>query len=86
MCRQLHIVLCIAQVAEHGQAEIGDVVGELIGGAGADVDPHAEHADIMLVRLGGKALQEILRRQDIEHRGLQRYYHFVGDAQHLLQL
>ncbi len=47
---QVDVVLRVAQVAQHGQAQAAHELGQFVGRDGARIDPHADDADIELVR------------------------------------
>jgi len=89
--RQVHVVLRVAQIARYRQAEAGDETGELVGGARAWIDPHADQAHRVLeaacLREARAQIGEEAAGCDrIEHRRLQRdddaigHAHDVGEA------
>ncbi len=90
MGRRLHVVLRVAQVRNHRQADAVEEALEFAGGPRAGIDAHGDDGDKGLVLadflLLEQLVEEMPRRQDVENRRLQGHDHAPHQLQHMAQL
>src|SRR5438093_3395274 len=84
---QVHVVLRVAQEAEHRHIERAEELLQVLGGDEAFARPHAHESDRDLVGAPVRLhfAQEVVRGFDVEQARLQRHHELVGDLQHLVQ-